>query len=419
MIDRHPALIARCTGVEDVINCVNFVRENEVVVAVRGGGHNVAGNATCDGGLVIDLSLMKGISVDPERRTARAEAGVTWGEFDRATQAFGLATTGGAVSTTGIAGLTLGGGWGWLARKYGLASDNLLSAEVVTADGQLLMASVDENEDLFWALRGGGGNFGVVTSFEYQLHQVGLVFGGLLIYPYELAGEVLKFYREFTSNEPDELATYAVLLTAPDGNRVAALATCYNGPVEEGERILRPLREFGPPLADQTGPMPYTSVQSMLDATYPRGLHYYWKSSFLEGLNDEAIETIAAYSKNPACPMCHTVIEELGGEVGRLEQGATAFNHRGSRYSFLALAVSADVGGIERCARWAREFWEEIQRYSTGGVYVNYLGRETDEGRERIKAAYGPEKYARLAALKNRYDPTNLFRLNQNIRLAE
>src|SRR4051794_22874747 len=237
-----------------------------------------------------------------------------------------LATTGGIVSTTGIAGLTLGGGWGWLARKHGLASDNLLSAEVVTADGELLRASADENDDLFWGLRGGGGNFGVVTSFEYKLHEVGPVFGGLLIYPYEMAGELLKFYREFTSNEPDKLTTHAVFLSAPDGTRVAALATCYNGPIEEGERLLRQAREFGPPLADQIGPKPYSAIQTMLDASYPRGLHNYWKSSFLEGLSDEAIETAVACARNPGCPLCHVVIEELGGELGRLSNDATAFN---------------------------------------------------------------------------------------------
>jgi len=417
MIDRRPALIARCAGVADVLHGVNFARTHHLLVAVRGGGHNIAGNAVCDGGLMIDLSRMKGLRVDPVRRRARAEAGLTWGEFDRETQAFGLATTGGQISTTGIAGLTLGGGWGYLARKYGLASDNLLSVDLVTADGQLLTASPTEHADLFWGVRGGGGNFGVVTSFEYQLHRVGPVLAGFVIHPFEKAKEVLTFYREFTSAAPDELAANVVLLTMPDGTPVAAIAVCYNAPIEAGERILRPLRAFGPPLADQIGPMPYTAAQKLADAFYPPGIQNYWKSSFLKEISDEAIDTMVAYCANRPSPMCHGGIEhQLGGAVSRADREATAFNHRDVQYSFMSIGECTDPAEAERCVRWAREFWEAMQPCLTSGVYVNYLGQEADEGAERIKAAYGPEKYQRLVALKNTYDQTNLFRLNQNIK---
>ena len=417
MIDRRPALIARCAGVADVIHGVNFARAHHLLVAVRGGGHNVAGNAVCDGGLMIDLSRMNGMRVDPVRRTARAEAGLTWGEFDHETQAFGLATTGGQISTTGISGLTLGGGWGYLARKYGLASDNLLSVDLVTADGQLLIASGTEHEELFWGLRGGGGNFGVVTSFEYQLHRVGPLLAGIVIHPFEKAMEVLKFYRDFTSTAPDELASAVVLVTMPDGTPVAAIVVCYNGPIEAGERILKPLRAFGAPLADQIGTIPYTAAQKLVDAFYPSGLQNYWKSSFLQEISDAAIDTMVAYCANRPSPMCHGLIEHpLGGAVSRVDGEATAFNHRDVKYSFMSIGQCTDPPEAERCVRWARELWEALQPFATGAVYVNYLGQEADEGRERVLAAYGPEKYQRLVALKNKYDPSNLFRLNQNIK---
>jgi len=420
MIDKRPALIARCAGVADVISCVNFARANNVLVAVRGGGHNIAGNAVCDGGLVIDLSRMKSVRVDPARRRARAEPGLTWREFDRETQAFGLATTGGQISTTGIAGLTLGGGWGYLARRYGLSCDNLLSADLVTANGQFLTASVAENPDLFWALRGGGGNFGVVTSFEYQLHPVGQVLGGIVAYPFEKAKEALKLFRDFTSTAPDEMASGIVLITLPDGTALAGIVVCYTGPLAEGERLLKPLRVFGPPLMDQIGAIPYTAAQQLLDAFYPSGLQDYWKSSFLKDVSNEVIDIMVAHCAKRPSPMCHGLIEhQLGGAVRRADREATAFAHRDVEYSFLAIGVCADPAEGAKCARWAREFWEAMQPCSTGGVYINYLGREADEGPERIKAAYGSEKYARLVTQKNRYDPTNLFRLNQNIKPSQ
>jgi FAD/FMN-containing dehydrogenase len=417
MIDKRPALIARCVGALDVIRCVEFARTHNLLVAVRGGGHNIGGNAVCDGGLVIDLSRMKSARVEPARRTARAEPGLTWGEFDRETQAFGLATTGGQISTTGIAGLTLGGGWGYLARRYGLVCDNLLSVDLVTADAQFLTVSAVENADLFWGVRGGGGNFGVVTSFEYQLHPLGPVLGGLVVYPFRQAKDVLKLYRDFTTSAPDEMASGIVLISLPDGTPVVGIVLCYSGPLAEGERLVKPLRAFGPPLVDQIGAIPYTAAQQLIDAFYPSGLQNYWKSSFIKTISDEAIDTMVAYCAKRPTPICHGLIEhQLGGAVSRVDRNATAFAHRDVEYSFMSLGVCLDPAETENCVRWAREFWEAMQRFSTGGVYVNYLGREVDEGPERIRAAYGPEKYARLVALKSKYDPANLFRLNQNIK---
>jgi len=417
MIDKRPAFIARCTGVDDVVLCGNFARMNNLLLAVRGGGHNLAGNAVCDGGLVIDLSRMKRVRVDPPRRTARAEPGLTWGEFDRETQAFGLATTGGQISTTGIAGLTLGGGWGYLARRFGLTCDNLLSVELVTANGEILTASAAENPDLFWGLRGGGGNFGVATSFEYQLHPVGQVLAGIVAYPLQKAREVLKLYRDFTNSSPDEMASGIVLITLPDGTAVVGIVVCYSGPLAEGERLVKPLRAFAPLLMDQIGPIPYTAAQQLIDGFYPSGLQNYWKSSFLKEISDDAIDILVAYCSKRPTPICHGLIEhQLGGAVRRADRQATAFAHRDVEYSFMALGVCVDPAEAAKCIAWAREFWEAMQPCSTGGVYVNYLGREADEGPERIKAAYGPEKYARLVALKKKYDPTNLFSLNQNIK---
>jgi FAD/FMN-containing dehydrogenase len=419
-IDKRPALIARCGLVSDVIHCVNFPRANDLLVAVRGGGHNIGGNAVCDEGLMIDLSRMKGLRVDPVRRTARAEPGLTWGEFDHETQVFGLATTGGQISTTGIAGLTLGGGWGHLARQYGLSSDNLLSVDLVTANCEFLKASITENADLFWGLRGGGGNFGIATSFEYQLHTVGLVLGGIVAYPFEKARDVLKLFREFTSGAPDEMASGIVLISLPDGTPVVGIVLCYSGALAEGEQIVKPLRAFGPRLLDQIGPIPYTAAQQLIDGFYPPGLQNYWKSSFLKTISDEVIDTMVAYCARRPSPICHGLIEhQLGGAVRRVDRNATAFGHRDAEYSFTSLGVCADVADAEECTRWAREFWNAMQPWSTGGVYVNYLGREVDEGVGRIEAAYGPENYARLVALKNKYDPANLFRLNQNIKPSQ
>ncbi len=417
MIDKRPALIARCRGVADVINSVRFARTHDLLVAVRGGGHNVAGNAVCDGGLMIDLSPMKDVRVDSARCTASAASGLIWGEFDHATQAFGLATTGGQISTTGIAGLTLGGGWGYLARRHGLTCDNLLSVDLVTADGELLTASATDHADLFWGMRGGGGNFGVATSFEYQLHPVGSVLAGIVAYPIAKATETLRFFREVTGAAPDELASAIILVTFPDGTPVVAMVVCYNGPVEEGKRVLKPLRTIGSPLMDQINSMPYAAAQKLIDGFYPPGLQNYWKSSLLTEISDKAIDTMVAHCARRPSPMCHGLIEhQLGGAVSRVDHEATAFNHRDVQYSFMSIGECATSAEAPSCVRWSREFWAAMQPYSTGSVYVNYLGQEADEGPDRIRAAYGTEKYQRLVALKNKYDPTNLFRLNQNIR---
>ena len=415
MIDKRPALIVRCIGVADVIQAVNFARTHDLLVAVRGGGHNVAGNAVCDGGLMIDLSPMKSVHVDPVRRTARAEPGVTWREFDHETQAFGLATTGGVIPTTGVAGLTLGGGIGWLMGSYGLSCDNLISVDVVTADGRLLQASATENPDLFWGVRGGGGNFGVVTSFEYQLHAVGQVLGGMVIHPVERAREVLKFYREFTRMAPDALTSMAVCLTSPEGAPVVALLACYNGPLAEGEKVLQPLRAFGPPLVDHIGPMTYTAIQNMLEAGFPSGLQNYWKSNFLQDLSDDAIAVMVdSFAQMPA-PTSALVIEHISGAVSRVCEDATAFTHRQAPYNLLIVGIWPDLADNDTNIRWVRQTWDAMQPFSSGAVYVNYLGQAADEGAERIKEAYGVAKYERLLALKKQYDPTNLFRLNQNI----
>jgi hypothetical protein len=414
MIDRKPALIARCTGAADVIAAVNFARTNNLLVSVRGGGHNVTGNAVCDNGLLIDLSAMKGIRVDPAKRTARAEAGLTWGEFDHETQAFGLATNGGFVPTTGIAGLTLGGGLGFLMRHFGLTCDNLLSVDIVTAASQLLTASPTENADLFWGVRGGGGNFGIVTSFEYQLHPVGpTVLGGLVIHPLSKAKEVAQFYREFTSNAPDEITMHLAFLTLPDGQQVAAFVPCYSGALEKGEKVTRPLREFGSPMMDTLSPMLYTEVQAQGGALYPPGRLSYWKSSFLTDLSDDAIETLIARFAATPSPFSIAAIEHLGGAISRVGKDETAFGDRNARYSLIITSDWIDPAESEKNIRWARELWEAMKPFESESVYVNYLGTE---GEDRVKAAYGPAKYERLVALKNKYDPTNFFRLNQNIK---
>jgi len=415
MIDRRPALIAQCAGTADVVRCVNFARDNKVLTAVRGGGHNVAGNAVCDGGLVIDLSPMKGIRVDPERRIVRADAGVLWGELDHEAQAFGLATPGGFVSTTGIAGLTLGGGIAWLMGKYGLSSDNLLSADVVTAGGSFLRASATENEDLFWAVRGGGGNFGVVTSLEFRLHPVETVLGGLIAYPLGRAKEVHALFREMIDRAPDELIALIALMNFPDIGPIVGTGVCFTGMPADGERLLRNLRQLGQPLIDSIAPVPYTVLQRMFDPNYPHGRRSYWKSNFLRSLDDAAVETmIEHFSKAPSL-LSHSFLEGFTGAVRRVPSDETAFAQRDADYNFTLISMWTDPAEDERHIRWGREYWQAMQPYSAGGVYVNYLGSSADEGADRVKAAYGPAKYQRLVALKRKYDPENLFRLNQNI----
>ena len=391
---------------------LRFAREHDLLVSVRGGGHNVAGNAVCGGGLMIDLSPMKGIRVDPAAATARAEPGLLWGEFDRETQAFGLATTGGMISTTGIAGLTLGGGQGWLAGKYGFAIDNLLSADLVTADGDLLTAGATQNEDLFWALRGAGHNFGVVTSFDYRLHRVGPVLGGMVIHHFQRATEVLRFYRDFTSALPDELTTSAAILTGPDGNLVAAVAVCFTGELDQGQRVLAPLRRFGSPVADTIAPCSYVTMQTMLDGAFPPGRLNYWKSSLTDQISDDVISAVID-SAGRMSPLSVVVISDYHGAYRRVGKTDTAYYHRDLQYDIIIAANWTDLGESERNVRWARELFQALQPHVRRGVYVNDL--DQDEGAERIKHAYG-ENYQRLVGLKTKYDPRNFFRMNQNIR---
>lgn len=423
MIDRRPALIVRCAGAADVIAGLRFARERELELAVRGGGHNVAGFGTCDGGLALDLSPMKSIRVDPHTQTVRVEAGVLWGELDTETQAFGLATTGGLVSTTGVAGFTLGGGIGWLMRKHGLACDNLLAADLVTAAGELVHASPVENDELHWGLRGGGGNFGVVTSFEFRLHPVGpLVFGGALFHPLERAPELLRFYREWTPTLPDELTTMLAFLTAPplpfipaplQGTKMVAVALCYLGPVEQGEEAIRPLRELAAPAAEQLGPLPYRLLQGMFDASAPRGVRSYWKSEQLGDLEDGAIDAILAGAHAYASPLSQLHIHHVEGAVARADGKATAFGRRDARYIANVIGMWPDPALQDTEIAAVRTTATALHPFSPGGAYLNFF--DADEGETRIRAAYGEQKYARLVALKNRYDPGNLFHLNQNI----
>ncbi len=416
LTDKRPALIARCRGAADIVAAVNLAREQGFELSVRGGGHNVAGKAVTDGGVMVDLSLLKGIYVDPARRTARAQGGVTWGELNRETQLHGLAVTGGVISTTGIAGLTLGGGLGWLMGKHGLAVDNLRAAEVVTADGSVLTASADENADLFWGLRGGGGNFGVVASFEYELHPVGpIVTGGLVVHPFPAAADLLRFFRDFTAELPDDLTLFAGLVHAPDGSgtKVAVMLVCHAGPPERAEKELQPLLEFGSPVDVEVGPIPYTVVNSLLDAGFPKGALNYWKSSFLSELSDEAIDTIVAQFAACPGPMTGLVIEHFHGEVTRVPVDATAVPHRAPGYNLLIASVWMDPETTEENVAWTRAAYDAVQPFLADRRYVNYLG-DDDAGEGPLRAAYGPN-YDRLAELKAKYDPDNLFRLNQNI----
>jgi FAD/FMN-containing dehydrogenase len=421
MIDKRPALIVRPRDAGDVVAAVDLARKRGLPVAVRCGGHSVAGKGVCEDGLLLDLSLMKGVRVDPARRTARAHGGVLWDEFDHETQAFGLATPGGRVTTTGLGGFTLGGGYGWLSPKYGLACDNLVSADVVTADGRLLTASERENEDLFWGLRGGGGNFGVVTSFEFRLHPVGpTVVAGMLMHPLEQAGEVLRAYRDYVDAGPDELATAFALFPAPPeefvprhlrGKTVLGIIACHCGELEDGERAVEPLRAFGPPAVDLIGPMPYTDLQALLDPTAPPGWRWYNTGEHLRGLTDPAIDVLTSHAPQDLAPLTQAIVFRHGGAVSRVEDAATAFGNRKAPYLLHPLAAWLKPEDDERHIAWLRELVREMEPFKTGGIYLNF----TPEGDERMPDAFGPAKYARLVALKDKYDPTNMFRFNQNV----
>jgi FAD/FMN-containing dehydrogenase len=413
LIDRYPALIVRCTETSDVIRAVQFARSQHLPVAVRGGGHSSAGYSVCDNGIVIDLSHMTDISIDPGKGLARTQAGLRLGEFVSRTQAFGLATTTGTVAGTGLAGLTLGGGIGWLMGKYGLTIDNLLAVDIVTADGLLLTANATENPDLFWGVRGGGGNFGIVTSFEFRLHPVTTVLAGKVIYPVKQAREMLRFYREFTAKASDELTAYALLVTTPDGVPAAEITLCYTGSLDEGERHIQALRKVGSPISDLIHPKPYLKTVSMLRAA-PDGRCYYERSSTLEELSDEAIDLIVEYGRARTSPFSQVLIQHIHGAASRVHATGTAFAQRQESYILGIFAAWTDDES-QKHIEWTRSFWTATRRFASPGVYVNFLG---DEGEERIRASYGVN-YQRLVALKKRYDPTNFFHLNQNIQPTE
>jgi FAD/FMN-containing dehydrogenase len=422
MFDRRPVLIARCAGTADVQAALRFAREHDLLIAVRGGGHAISGSSVCDDGIVIDVGLMKGIHVDPRARTVRAGAGVTWGELDRETQAFGLATTGGRVTSTGIAGLTLGSGSGWLERTYGWTIDNLLSVDLVTAGGRVVTASADEHPELFWGLRGGGGNFGIATSFEYRLHPVGPeLVGGLLLFPAGRAGTVLRAWRDVMAGAPDELGGAAAILTAPPepfvpaelwGRPACGLVVCWFGAPEKAEPALAPLRALSP-AADLVGPLPYTALQGLIDPMMPRGLHSYWRSELMDELPDPAIDAFLEHALAAPSPRTLSIFEPKGGAIARVDEDATALGGRDAAYTVYALGqweAGADAGAN---IAWARALTDALRPFTRPGVALNFVG---DEGENRIRATFGARKHARLVALKDAWDPDNVLRLNQNIR---
>ena len=421
MIDRRPALIARCAKANDVVAAVNLARSERLPLSVYGGGHGVTGAAVCDAGICVDLRDMHTVAVEPDRRVARVEAGATWGEFDAATQEHGLAVTGGRVSTTGVAGLALGSGSGWLERAFGFVCDNLIEAEVVTADGRIVTASETENPDLFWGLRGGGGNFGIVTAFHLRVHPLGpIVLGGMLMHMAEHAREVLRAYRDFMSSAPDQVGTGLAFVTAPPeefvpepvrGQPVVGIVCCYAGSVDEGEAALKPLRELGPGL-DLVGPMPYVAVQQLLDPANPKGMQNYWTADFYEDMPDKAVDVLVKFGTRPVSPLTQIIVVPGGGAIARVDEDATAFGQRNAPWNVHYLSMWPDPADTERNISYTREFADAMKPWSTGRAYLNFLG---DEGLARVEAAFGPEKFARLQALKDAWDPENLFRMNQNI----
>jgi FAD/FMN-containing dehydrogenase len=415
LIDRKPALIAQCRGVADIVDAVKLARKLGLEIAVRGGGHNVAGRGTIDGGLLIELSLMKGVHVDPGKRVARVEGGALWREVNRETQVHGLATTGGIIGSTGVAGLTLGGGLGWLMAKHGMALDNLLSVDVVTADGTVRRAAPDENPDLFWAVRGGGGNFGVAASFEFQLHPVGpMITGGLVAHPIERAKDVLRFFRETTRALPDEMMMVAGLLTGPDGTtKLAGLVAGHFGSLEDGAAATLPIKQFGQPILDVIGPMPYTAINSMLDASTPRGARNYWKSHFIDNLSDAAIDTLIDRAMRMPGPMCQLLLEHFHGKATRVPPTETAYALRSPGYNMLVLGQWANPSDDAKGLAWSRDTYAAMQPHVSAKRYLNYMGE--DEGDTLLGSVYGPN-LARLRQVKAKFDPENVFHVNVNIK---
>jgi FAD/FMN-containing dehydrogenase len=414
LIEKHPGLIVRASGVADVVRCVRFASENDILVAVRGGGHNVAGRALCNAGLVIDLSTMRGVYADPSARTVRVQGGATLGDLDRETHVHGLAVPAGVVSKTGIAGLTLGGGVGWLVRKYGPTCDNVLSFEIVTADGKVSTASANENPDLFWALRGGGGNFGIVTSFLFKAYAVDTVLGGLIVYPRDQAGAVLRHYRNFMATAPEDLTVYAAIVSTPDGQPAIAVIPCYCGDTAEGARVLAPLRSFGMPLMDTVQPLSFTQMQKILDSAFPDGMRNYWKSHFLKDFSDGVIDLLVEHSNRMRSPFSAVVVEFYAGATGRVGNAESAFAQRQAEYDIGFMAQWRDPAEDQEHMAWARNTWEAMRPFSSGGYLLNFLSEESPDV---IRAAFGAN-YERLSELKRRYDPENFFSLNQNIKVA-
>jgi len=423
MIDRRPGMIARCADVADVMAAVNFARENNTLVAIRGGGHNGPGLGTCDEGLVIDLSPIKYTRVDPQARTVQVGGGCTWGDVDHATHAFGLATPSGIVSTTGVGGLTLGGGHGYLTRKYGLTIDNLLAADMVLADGSFVTASAEENKDLFWAIRGGGGNFGVVTEFRFRLHPVHTIIGGPTLWHREQTTEVMQWFRDYMEQAPEDLYGFFAILTVPPGppfpeelhlKKMCGVVWCYTGPEAEAEEVFQPIREFGPPAMYGIQPMPYPALQGAFDALYPPGLQWYWKGDFVNELSDEAIALHVKHGYE--MPSFHSTMHlyPIDGKAHQVGPDDTPWAYRKAKWSKVIAGVDPDPANTEAITAWAKEYWEALHPHSAGGAYVNFM---MEEGEDRVKATYG-SNYERLAAIKQKYDPTNLFRVNQNIKPA-
>ncbi|MGH6896865.1 MAG: FAD-binding oxidoreductase [Geminicoccaceae bacterium] len=426
MIARRPALVVRPRDAGDVAGCIRFVRDNGLPLSIRGGGHNIAGTALCDGGVMIDFSTRKDVEVDPSTRQVRVQPGAAWADVDRATQPFGLIVPGGIVSATGVAGFTLGGGFGWVSRRYGLAADNLRAAEIVTAGGQVRRASAEENADLFWAIRGGGGNFGVVTAFEFEAQPHGPeVVAGLVLHPMDRAKEVLALFREATANAPDGLCHLLFMRKAPPlpiipeeahGAPVAGIAVCYSGPLEEGEELVAPIRRFGKPLADTIGRKPFALHQQFLDAGQPFGRRYYWKSEYLDALPAAADAALIGHAEAITSPHSAMLTMHLGGAAARMPEDQTAVGGRRAEFVFNVQGAWEDAAEDSRHVAWVRDFWSAMRPFASGGTYVNFLTEDAEE--ERIRAAYGAELYARLARIKRKYDPDNLFRSNQNIRPA-
>jgi FAD/FMN-containing dehydrogenase len=417
MIDKHPAAVARCRGAADVIEVINYARDNDMEISVRGGGHNVAGKAVKDDAIVVDLAPMHGVIVDPVRKRAVAQGGVRWGGFDRETVAHGLLTTGGTVGTTGVGGLTLGGGVGWVMRKHGLTCDNVISANVVTADGHHRVANAEQNPDLYWALRGGGGNFGVVTSFEYQLHDVESITGGMALWPRDQLEDMMHFYRDYMANAPDSVTAMAAVMIGPPGTSVEGqsaglIAVCHKGDAAEGERLLRPIKEFGTPALDIIGPSDYIGVQSLFSAAGAPGTRNYWRSSFVRDLSDDIIDLLIEHADEIPPPGTLLLLEPLGGAVSRIGEHETAFANRGAAYNVSVLGSWIDAADDEGYIGWTRMVGDKLRSFSTGGAYVNYMA--DDSSPEQVKAAY-EANFQRLVEVKRKYDPDNFFNANQNI----